>query len=542
MSYVFKPFVFSDKSITPFVVHKTISAISGSNNDIKLFKGKFEYGHFDIGDVNNAIVNALPTTIGNNYQYLVHNSIRKLYYCDYSNNQYRVLTENVDKKNLYEYVSCFSIPQTLFGEKLTTNNITIELNVSGVTKQLTDDGLGNLIDSSVSEYFFNLINSGSVAKWDFSDAYIFGSSDISGSYIKDRSGKSNNLQLFDVSIVNSSFGKEASFTKTNSYARAFNSDDINFHNNDDFCIGILLRRPALSTHVNLVETILTKDGIYTKGIKQSKEKLQYQKLDTVYYSSFPFEISLLKNNNDAGKIKFDRFDGVNNFILTSSLAFDDDEEHFFVCQKSGSALQLFCDGVLDAQCIDRAVGQTHNLSDLFIGAKNGLQQKFEGYIKSIDIKERAFDEETILYWSQHILSQSFDYYAGNVFYEQGLVTLTSNSNYFRDFNTYVDSGSIEHYVSWSFLGYGTNTIYEHEYICSVQPSEYNFSLNRTILTNERYNSNEFLPMTSHSVFAPYVTTIGLFNENQELLVVAKLSKPIQRLKKIDQTFIIRFDV
>jgi len=40
---------------------------------------------------------------------------------------------------------------------------------------------------------------------------------------------------------------------------------------------------------------------------------------------------------------------------------------------------------------------------------------------------------------------------------------------------------------------------------------------------------------------PFITTIGLYNDFNELLVVGKLSKPITRMKYSDQTFVIKFD-
>lgn len=44
-----------------------------------------------------------------------------------------------------------------------------------------------------------------------------------------------------------------------------------------------------------------------------------------------------------------------------------------------------------------------------------------------------------------------------------------------------------------------------------------------------------------SAFQPYVTTIGLYNNNNDLLMVAKLSKPIALSSDTDMTFIVRYD-
>ena len=47
--------------------------------------------------------------------------------------------------------------------------------------------------------------------------------------------------------------------------------------------------------------------------------------------------------------------------------------------------------------------------------------------------------------------------------------------------------------------------------------------------------------TTHSEFNPYVTSIGLYNDQHELLAVAKLSRPIKKPKEYDISFTIRFD-
>jgi hypothetical protein len=44
-----------------------------------------------------------------------------------------------------------------------------------------------------------------------------------------------------------------------------------------------------------------------------------------------------------------------------------------------------------------------------------------------------------------------------------------------------------------------------------------------------------------SLFKPYVTTIGLYNEDNELLVVGKLGQPIRMSDETDSHFIVRWD-
>ena len=57
------------------------------------------------------------------------------------------------------------------------------------------------------------------------------------------------------------------------------------------------------------------------------------------------------------------------------------------------------------------------------------------------------------------------------------------------------------------------------------------------MTTERELAN----FTTSSYFKPYVTTIGLYNENNDLLVVGKLGQPIRMSDETDTTFIMRWD-
>ena len=40
---------------------------------------------------------------------------------------------------------------------------------------------------------------------------------------------------------------------------------------------------------------------------------------------------------------------------------------------------------------------------------------------------------------------------------------------------------------------------------------------------------------------PYITQIGLYNDNMQMLAVGKLSQPIQKRDDVDMNFIVRWD-
>ena len=173
---------------------------------------------------------------------------------------------------------------------------------------------------------------------------------------------------------------------------------------------------------------------------------------------------------------------------------------------------------------------------------------------------------------------------GNIFYAQGLIVLTEIQNFnTSSFNLYYKS---------------TETIYEHEYLLIVNEDEFNVSQNPTsiveigretefitgsdnkiykVTTNtgvkyirkkstlengnildyrftgsysgsnsasfagfEHYDLSGSVDSTG-SFLTPFITTIGLYDDNCDLVAVAKLPQPIKSEPDIPVNFIIRFD-
>ena len=53
---------------------------------------------------------------------------------------------------------------------------------------------------------------------------------------------------------------------------------------------------------------------------------------------------------------------------------------------------------------------------------------------------------------------------------------------------------------------------------------------------------ELADFAKDSGFNPYVTTVGLYDDYGRLLAIGKLARPIQKLKNVDMTFVVRFDI
>ena len=130
---------------------------------------------------------------------------------------------------------------------------------------------------------------------------------------------------------------------------------------------------------------------------------------------------------------------------------------------------------------------------------------------------------------------------GNIFYNHGLAAVQRNITASAASLISSDGISIQNAAGVTSSFQSMVNIYEHTIVCQIGPSEYNTTFNPTSFETTTAGTSTFnAEMVSGSV-VPMITTIGLYNDSNEMLAVAKLSKPITRMKYSDQTFVIKFD-
>jgi len=153
---------------------------------------------------------------------------------------------------------------------------------------------------------------------------------------------------------------------------------------------------------------------------------------------------------------------------------------------------------------------------------------------------------------------------GNIFYNAGLIVMTRNPQQ-------------KLLTNWDLSFKSTKTIYEHEYLLIVNEDEFNVSQNPTAVvevgretllvptsdgkivgtvTNPgtKYIRKKSILETGDtldyrmgsldstgSFLSPFITTIGLYDDNCDLVAVAKLPQPIKSEPDIPVNFIVRFD-
>ena len=79
------------------------------------------------------------------------------------------------------------------------------------------------------------------------------------------------------------------------------------------------------------------------------------------------------------------------------------------------------------------------------------------------------------------------------------------------------------------------------YFCRAAPGEFNYSSNPTF-TDSNGNMNVIEDATDPTERSfVFITTVGLYGANQELLAVGKLSRPIEKNDEKDLTIRVRLD-
>lgn len=113
---------------------------------------------------------------------------------------------------------------------------------------------------------------------------------------------------------------------------------------------------------------------------------------------------------------------------------------------------------------------------------------------------------------------------GNVFYTSGIIVMHGAVKYLDD-------------CTLSFKN--THVIEEHEYMCNATKHEFNATTNQSVLSD--IASGSVAGFVSSSAFNPYVTSVGLYDDNSNLLAVGKLGQAIKKSEKFDTSYVVRFD-
>ena len=323
----------------------------------------------------------------------------------------------------------------------------------------------------------------------------------------------NNINWSTFAYTN---GYQAKFNGTNS-AIEINNTTNNWFNTFDNDFAISLWMTPYSTAVT--QSIISKAYYLNNNI-------------ATRLSSYPFDMYYT-----SASLTVKRYDGIYTSTLSTPIN-NLNQNYHIVYQKTGSNLQIYRDGTLISTVADTTVNKVSNNYSIFVGARGysltsmASQSPFNGAIDEVRIYGKALKQSEIT--SLSTLTNT-NYLAlqtnkvGNVFYEQGIVV-------YSPFQNELITGSFS--TKDFLLKYKSSIdIEQHKYFINVPMNDYNTSTNPTLYDA----TGSLMPFAIDTDFTPYITTIGLYDKDYDLVAIAKLGTPIPKSNGLDLNFEVSFD-
>ena len=118
---------------------------------------------------------------------------------------------------------------------------------------------------------------------------------------------------------------------------------------------------------------------------------------------------------------------------------------------------------------------------------------------------------------------------GNVIYPQGQIIITDET-VARYYNNYINGK-----IKWK----STQPIYTYNFHCKLKENEFTHTFNPSAISG---SNGDVANNVVGEEFSPYFTTIGLYNDSNELIAIAKTGQPIPIPKDTDMTVVVKLDI
>ena len=606
MSTVYKKLTAQDIAVVPFNAHKQYNFNSGSasSNSINHFSSRWTSESIDLYSSSSTDY-GLPADSINAIKYrqldhLFYKNFKRDISNRFGNNHY--LNQ---RRELYERANILSIPAGLYGFEIKPGSFY----VSSSAYQVVDDNNGNLIISGtnlndyVTDIRSNVVSIGPVKgfkKYDlntFNNHVSFNGYESSLFY-RDGKPRINKLSSYSTPKLGDEFDdsyyfniikyKDVNFSEKELYDSNSefpvidfdgfaseillgNNEKYNFNKGEDFSISFWTNVHKTTSNIGVGEmtvgnsfevgpghdsaylisksttkTVIPKETTPLGTPKKLSVTGSLNSKDIPAEPQFPFEIFVTDNINKVPHVYFQRSDGT--ITTTVSASFTTGSMQHIACFVTGSQMGISVDGVAGSSTPDKTEDQTQNQANLYIGNKGGKTDFTTGSISQINIYNKALTTTQI---KNQCSSSNGSPYIGNIFYQNGLVTITHPKYQPQLLNT-LGIGELE--IGNNFivganesLGLdqlkfqGSHLIFENEYQCTIDEYEFNSTTNISARKYKTRQTEDLANFATSSLFSPYVTTVGLYNEDNELLVVGKLGQPVRMSNETDTTFVLRWD-
>ncbi len=563
MAGIFKKLSANDIKITPFEAHKQydttdLASIGASTASIN-WNGQ----------------NKSEFTTGSKKYY----QIDKLYYRNYIRERAHRLelndaTYTTQERRLYQSASVLSLSQKTFGSEVQPGSFELSGSKGNFQFFIKDDGFGNLFDENKGKNNFpnedyRILYLGPTQAFkrtdltlNYENGNLYVNDPFPGGYSRIVYDDSYFLNEIKFDKVNFSTSNNPGFhnVKTNSVIGGATSSIIiphqsqfNFEPEDDFTITFYYDITGTDNTQSTISGeyfILTKEGTKSVPILPSEgtqhtplSRSGSAKIGTAPVGNqFPYRIYYKGNTpsiNNAS-IFFERSDGETiQFVSASIFGRNSTGKRFVSCKNNNGVLKIKVDNndeVTSTQqnspTLNKTVSNKANITLYNKPQPDGSYTNYigsgSGAISQLMIWNQALSTSEIANVSESITGT---YKVGNIFYDNGFAVIT-HPTYMDIF----DDGDLNT-VKYK----NTVLITENEYQCTMTEDEFEFTTNNSIRKIPFSDSEDIANFATGSQFKPYVTSVGLYDDDGNLLVVGKLGQPIKASSETDTTFVIRFD-
>ena len=458
--FVYKKLKASDVSITPSEAHKQYSYDSSSagtngltfNTALWTSESKAHYSS-----------NNLAGNFQNHRKYF---QLDKIFYRDYITDNANLIPDvNYIKqeRRLYDKVNILSIPQNLFGSRIhpTTFNLTGSFNNGNTSIGIVDDGVGNIYPNTYTLGNTNwpsekgrLVYIGPVKGFKKKDLTV---DNETGNKIVNSDSTFTLKNVYDDSYyINQVDYNKITFngntpltfinTGTEGHLRLDHDSKYNFGFNDDFNISFYFKTSEIdSQRVSgsadngkyfFIAKSDTKTIIPTPSEGQAEILSTFisgnlQTIDVPAENAYPFKIYYTDNVNETGSIFFERSNGSLLTSISTPLFYSGSTNEIIhiSAQKTGSELQIWKDGVkvVSGSDIDPVICKDQpptNEANLYIGSRGNIDSYLNSNLSQIMVWDSALSTTQIQNISESITGTP---YIGNIFYDEGFVTINHPS-------------------------------------------------------------------------------------------------------------------
>ena len=273
-----------------------------------------------------------------------------------------------------------------------------------------------------------------------------------------------------------------------------------------------------------------------------------------------FSASAEANTPSPVQYMFFQCDGTDAVAITGSTAYFVDPANpqwtHIAIKNENEVCKIYIDGSTNNTTSGSLPHICINNADIMLGAINGnASQTYQDIGKDQELAEVRFydyavsDTEILSLANNNYLSASCYQtdVVGNVFHRNGQVVASSPLPQYT-------TGSGIFGNTWNATYRGTHTIYENEVLVRVPKDTFNVTMNPTANyrpatvgeicapNHQNVPTGELRkPLFVSGTLKPYITTIGLYDDESRMLAIGKLSTPVQKLDDVDMNFIVRWD-